>query len=249
MNRILLIDDDESAGFLFKAVAKKAIGDLEFSQEFSGESALRWLGKNPVQNLIVCDWRLPDIDGLDLCERLQTAYPGSLVKVWSGHESEALEIMSKSREAIESMLTEAQRSEIERLDSDVEELGQRLEDFALETRRKFDAMEVVMTANSERQKMTLDMIQPMASQLGEIHAAIYMTPLRRAVDAAFRNTTTTLATILACTVVALASLSFYYGLVPKDLLLRSGEHELEINGAQNSLPERGQGRTKAHEEP
>jgi CheY-like chemotaxis protein len=68
MKTILIIEDNESNMYLISFILKKhGYGIL---QAYNGKDGLRLAQENK-PDLIVMDWQLPDIDGVDLTKRLK----------------------------------------------------------------------------------------------------------------------------------------------------------------------------------
>jgi two-component system, cell cycle response regulator len=62
--RVLVVDDDELVRARLRAHLEKAQFHVEVAA--SGKEALQVLGDSPCQ-IVVSDWQMPDMDGLDLC--------------------------------------------------------------------------------------------------------------------------------------------------------------------------------------
>lgn len=68
---ILLVDDDPSFARFFQDSLLKARGiDFNVAHKTSADEALRAVGENPPYDVIVTDFVLPDVNGLDFCLRL-----------------------------------------------------------------------------------------------------------------------------------------------------------------------------------
>ena len=67
--RILIIDDEESMRHMLSIILKKE--GYEVVSAESGQQALKVLGKDDF-NFILCDIRMPDMDGLEFLRRLKT---------------------------------------------------------------------------------------------------------------------------------------------------------------------------------
>jgi two-component system nitrogen regulation response regulator NtrX len=84
MARILIIDDEENIINSMSPILQDE-GHIIFSGK-TGEDALNFLKKNEV-DLIILDVWLPDVDGIDLLERIKKIYPESAAIMISGHGS------------------------------------------------------------------------------------------------------------------------------------------------------------------
>jgi two-component system, NtrC family, sensor kinase len=69
--RILLADDDEPMRALLEAVLKVSGHDVEVHE--NGRSAWESFERNPAE-LLVLDWHMPELDGIELCRRVR-AHP------------------------------------------------------------------------------------------------------------------------------------------------------------------------------
>ena len=72
---VLVVEDNKSALKLMKMV----LGGMGINQIYSaqdGRAALDFLGEAPeLVNLIVCDWQMPRMTGLELLQQVRTVYP------------------------------------------------------------------------------------------------------------------------------------------------------------------------------
>ena len=67
--RVLVVEDEENVAFVISASLRLA--GLDTHSVSTGLDALRASGDGPVPDLIVLDVMLPDIDGFEVCRRLQ----------------------------------------------------------------------------------------------------------------------------------------------------------------------------------
>jgi diguanylate cyclase (GGDEF)-like protein len=65
---VLIVDDDDIVGAYLSAVLKKASYDVQVAT--SAEQALRILDTSQCQ-IVVTDWQMPGMDGLELCRRVR----------------------------------------------------------------------------------------------------------------------------------------------------------------------------------
>ena len=84
MAKILIVDDEINILKTLVSILQDE-GHIVFSAE-NGEGALNFLRKNDVDCLILDIW-LPDIDGIEVLERVMTLYPDIAVIMISGHGS------------------------------------------------------------------------------------------------------------------------------------------------------------------
>ena len=82
MKRILIIDDDPDICLLLSKFLKKK--DFQVDYSHSGNDGLDKIRKNKY-DLILCDYRLPDTDGLDLLKRIKILSPESAVVIITGY--------------------------------------------------------------------------------------------------------------------------------------------------------------------
>ena len=66
--RVLIVDDDDIVRAYLSAVLKKASYDVQTAA--SAEEALRILDTSQFQ-IVVTDWQMPGMDGLELCRKVR----------------------------------------------------------------------------------------------------------------------------------------------------------------------------------
>ncbi len=82
MQKILIIDDDKDLCFLLNQfLCRKG---YEVTVKYSGEEALDYL-QHARPDLIICDLRLEDIDGITLLEKVKQKYSDLPVIIITGH--------------------------------------------------------------------------------------------------------------------------------------------------------------------
>lgn len=72
--RVLLVDDNPQA----LKVLKMVLSNLGIHQIFTakdGKSAQDFLGETEEVDLIICDWEMPRMTGLELLQQIRTVYP------------------------------------------------------------------------------------------------------------------------------------------------------------------------------
>ncbi len=82
MQKILVIDDDKDLCFLLNQFLSRK--GYEVTVMYSGEKAIEYLN-NSKPDLVLCDLRLEDIDGITLLEKLKEKYPDLRVIIITGH--------------------------------------------------------------------------------------------------------------------------------------------------------------------
>ncbi len=94
--RVLIADDDPAICTLIETVLRK--GPYEILIRNDAESALVALGRDDRFDLIICDFMLPGISGIDLIERLRAEERTSSVPILmiSGHTNYAMDGRAKS---------------------------------------------------------------------------------------------------------------------------------------------------------
>jgi len=84
--RILVVDDSEDSC----AVVAEALRLEGYVVDTApdGASALRYLGKRSA-DLVLTDYRMPDMDGVELTRKIHASQPGQRVVLMTGFESDA----------------------------------------------------------------------------------------------------------------------------------------------------------------
>ncbi len=82
MERVLIIDDDTDICLLLTKFLKKK--DYEASYVHTGEEGLKELKKNQT-DLVLCDYRLPDENGLDILQKVRIVSPETAVIMITGY--------------------------------------------------------------------------------------------------------------------------------------------------------------------
>jgi CheY-like chemotaxis protein len=92
MIQILLVDDDHHIRSLGRELLEKMGYGVETAE--NGEEVLEKLHQGRPLDLVILDYHLPGMSGLEVMQRLKTLYPGTEVLVASGffsnREKEAL---------------------------------------------------------------------------------------------------------------------------------------------------------------
>lgn len=77
VRRILIADDDTRVAFTFQA-ALEQLPNCAVEVAASGEEALRLLERRSF-DLLITDYRMPDVDGLMLAARIRQTYPQTAI--------------------------------------------------------------------------------------------------------------------------------------------------------------------------
>jgi two-component system response regulator AtoC len=80
IEKILVVDDEESVRKMITVLLQKE--GYQVSSAKNGKEALEFLDESGF-DLVLCDVRMPGMDGLELLERAQTAYPGTTIVMMS----------------------------------------------------------------------------------------------------------------------------------------------------------------------
>lgn len=94
--RVLIADDDPAICSLIETVLRK--GPYEISVRHDAESALVALDREDSFDVIICDFMLPGISGIDLVERLRADRRTDAIPILmiSGHTNYAMDDRAKS---------------------------------------------------------------------------------------------------------------------------------------------------------
>ncbi|RYF97175.1 MAG: sigma-54-dependent Fis family transcriptional regulator [Chitinophagaceae bacterium] len=92
MNKILVIDDDNDMCLLLNRFLTRH--GYEVAGMNSGKTALDWMTKHQ-PNLVLCDFRLEDMTGAEILEKIKDTYPGTPVIIITGYSDvkDAVEVM------------------------------------------------------------------------------------------------------------------------------------------------------------
>ena len=72
---VLIVDDNKIMRHIIKRSLKKAgLGDLEFLEASNGQEALSYF-KEKKPDLILSDWNMPEMDGMDLLKAIRLQDP------------------------------------------------------------------------------------------------------------------------------------------------------------------------------
>lgn len=98
-SRILAVDDDPAILSLIQSILESA--DLKVYTAKKGEEAIALFQCDPKIGLIVVDWQMPGLNGVQLIDRLRVLRPGVRVIVSSGAPGGAVERAFVGREGIQ----------------------------------------------------------------------------------------------------------------------------------------------------
>jgi two-component system, NtrC family, response regulator HydG len=92
MSKILVIDDDNDMCLLLNRFLTRQ--GYEVAGVNSGRAAIEWMKKNQPE-LVLCDFRLEDMNGADILEKIKDSYPGTPVIIITGYSDvkDAVEVM------------------------------------------------------------------------------------------------------------------------------------------------------------
>jgi CheY-like chemotaxis protein len=89
LQRILVVDDEENVALTLQA-GLESLADCEVAVATSGEQALRLFRQQPF-DLLITDYRMPDIDGLALAARVRELHPEIAIILVTAYGSDALQ--------------------------------------------------------------------------------------------------------------------------------------------------------------
>ncbi len=92
VRRVLVVDDDPSVLFTFQN-ALDQLAECEIEIAGNGMQALERLAEKPY-DLLITDYRMPDIDGLTLASRLRQAYPATAVLLITAFSTQDLRVQA-----------------------------------------------------------------------------------------------------------------------------------------------------------
>ncbi len=92
MSKILVIDDDNDMCLLLNRFLTRH--NYEVAGMNSGQAAMEWMKKNQ-PDLVLCDFRLEDMTGAEILEKIKNTYPGTPVIIITGYSDvkDAVEVM------------------------------------------------------------------------------------------------------------------------------------------------------------
>lgn len=92
MSKILVIDDDNDMCLLLNRFLTR--NNYDVATVNSGKAAIEWMKKN-APDLVLCDFRLEDMTGIDLLAKIKEAHPEAPVIIITGYSDvkDAVEVM------------------------------------------------------------------------------------------------------------------------------------------------------------
>ncbi len=92
MHKILVVDDDNDMCLLLTRFLTR--NNYTVASAKSGQSAIEWMKKN-TPDLVLCDFRLDDMTGVQLLSKIKEMHPGAAVIIITGYSDvkDAVEVM------------------------------------------------------------------------------------------------------------------------------------------------------------
>ena len=92
MHKVLVVDDDNDMCLLLTRFLTR--NGYEVASANSGQAALEWMKKNQPR-LVLCDFRLDDMTGVELLSKIKEMHPGAAVIIITGYSDvkDAVEVM------------------------------------------------------------------------------------------------------------------------------------------------------------
>ncbi len=113
LGRVLVVDDEESIRSLLRIMLTQAGYDVEEAED--GGKAVEVLnsGDNPLMvDVIICDIRMPRINGVEAITYFRTQYPSLPVIVLTGYHDEQLAYSLLKQGVVEHLEKPAERDQI-----------------------------------------------------------------------------------------------------------------------------------------
>jgi len=86
---VLVVDDSAVARAVFKELVAEVAGVRVAGEAASGEEALRQVAEGTF-DVVVMDWSMPGMDGIEATRRLRAAHPGIRVVGWTSTDEAAV---------------------------------------------------------------------------------------------------------------------------------------------------------------
>jgi len=96
IRNILIIDDSKVSRMMVKAIAKQHFPDAVIFEAGNGDETLK-LEINQELTHIICDYNMPGMDGLTLCEELKKQHPGSYITLLTANVQAATRNKAEER--------------------------------------------------------------------------------------------------------------------------------------------------------
>lgn len=84
MAKILIVEDEKAIRNVLRNILQDENKDYEISEAENGKLALDLLAQNE-QDLVLCDIKMPGMDGIEVLERIREKHPETAVVMISGH--------------------------------------------------------------------------------------------------------------------------------------------------------------------
>jgi len=98
MQRILVIDDDHDINILLRKYFSKKGFDVQTAE--NGKDAISWLKRNEV-DLVLCDFKLPDYDGIEILQKIKIINPDIQVIIITGYSDVRVAVEAVKKGAFE----------------------------------------------------------------------------------------------------------------------------------------------------
>jgi len=87
--RILIVDDEESMRFMLGEMLSRA--GYEHTEAASGDAAVEAMEEDPA-DIVILDYRMPGMDGLETMQKIMTAWPATIVIMVTAHDSREIAV-------------------------------------------------------------------------------------------------------------------------------------------------------------
>ena len=113
LGRILVVDDEESIRSLLRKMLTQAGYDVEEADDGGKAVEVLGSGDNPLMlDAIICDIRMPRINGVEAIAYFRTKYPSLPVIVLTGYHDESLASSLRRQGVVEFMEKPAEKERI-----------------------------------------------------------------------------------------------------------------------------------------
>jgi two-component system chemotaxis response regulator CheY len=113
LGRVLVVDDEESIRSLLRTMLTQAGYDVEEAEDGGKAVEILNSGDNPLMvDVIICDIRMPRIDGMEAITYFRAQYPSLPVIVLTGYHDEQLAFSLLKQGVVEHIEKPAERDRI-----------------------------------------------------------------------------------------------------------------------------------------
>jgi two-component system chemotaxis response regulator CheY len=113
LGRVLVVDDDESIRHLLRLMLTQGGYDVEEAEDGGKAVEILNSGDNPLMvDVIICDIRMPRIDGVEAITYFRAQYPSLPVIVLTGYHDEQLALSLLKQGVVEHIEKPAERDRI-----------------------------------------------------------------------------------------------------------------------------------------